>query len=366
MPRFQIVLVLVSFAAGILWFQPPTTDKNQPKESASDAHLKSLVDSSEEPSRNTGAPEATFAKSPFEKVEDGEPTLISVSKTPVSEQLPIDPTQDRPDVVLQALVDLPLTGSSEAELLNRLKSWSEDSADDAALWIETTLSGAEPESAAYALRHSFLNLWLKIEPEVALQRLELFADEDELPYLIADHVVRLADEHNSQYALNWAESSTEGAVRSRAVKDALDHWLTHDADGLAAELLVRIDEGKKTQQNTPQVDEILSNMGDRLVDKLAEQDPVKALNWAERLPSDQVETAQERVAGEWLKQDAVSAHQWLDSVLADTGTLPTGVASAIPFADIDLALATWNVVEDSAREAMTEGIVETQCLSVAQ
>ena len=267
--------------------------------------------------------------------------------------------QNSPETVLQSLVDAPLTGENETNLLQTLRTWSEDSADDAAVWIETTLDGSAPGSAGFALRRSLLSLWLEIAPPAALDRLATFAEPEEVAYLIAEHAVRLADAQSPEHALQWSESLTSEPMRTRAIDSVVDDWLIRDAEGLVTELLYRADLESQTSPNTNEASDRLSRIGGRLVDAIAANDPEQAMDLAQRLNGKNAEAAQKRVFVEWLAGTPDTALRWVNKEIAVTGTLPDTVAGAIPTASIDVAMTTVDMLEGTARNAMTEAIVET-------
>ena len=92
---------------------------------------------------------------------------------------------------------------------------------------------------------------------------------------------------------------------------------------------------------------------------LIEQDPARALQWADALPGAGAEEVRSEVIDSWLAQDPVAASDWLSGVLADTGTLPVSLASIVPQRDIDLAINTLPLLSDASHGAMTSAIVET-------
>ena len=95
------------------------------------------------------------------------------------------------------------------------------------------------------------------------------------------------------------------------------------------------------------------------MDAIAANDPEQAMDLAQRLNGKNAEAAQKRVFVEWLAGAPDTALRWVNKEIAVTGTLPDTVAGAIPTASIDVAMTTVDMLEGTARNAMTEAIVET-------
>ena len=90
-----------------------------------------------------------------------------------------------------------------------------------------------------------------------------------------------------------------------------------------------------------------------------EQDPARALQWADALPGTAADEVRSRAFDSWLVQDPVAANDWLSRTLSDTGTIPVSVASTVPQRDIDLAINILPMLSDASHDAMTSAIVET-------
>ena len=268
---------------------------------------------------------------------------------------------------LQMILEQPLTGESETALLHNLQTWSDTEPVETALWIERTLSEASPDSTADALVYPLLYQWVEIEPEVALAQLGAYADEDEVPYLMLSHAERLAEQQTPAEALEWARSMEDKASREVVVDGLLQSWLESDVAALATQLELEnpaLRYGADTADNTALDDKpadslITDNFKELVATALIEQDPARALQWADALPGAGAEDVRSEVIDSWMAQDPVAASDWLSGVLADTGTLPVSLASIVPQRDIDLAINTLPLLSDASRGAMTSAIVET-------
>ena len=268
---------------------------------------------------------------------------------------------------MQMILEQPLSGESETALLHNLQTWSDMEPAETALWIERTLSEASPGSTTDALVYPLLYQWVEIEPEVALAQLGAYADKDEVPYLMLSHAERLAEENTPVEALEWARSMQDKASREVVVDGLLQSWLESDVAALATQLELEnpaLRYGADTAENTALGDKpadslITDNFKELVATALIQQDPARALQWADALPGADAEEVRSEVIDSWLAQDPVAASDWLSGVLADTGTLPVSLASIVPQRDIDLAINTLPLLSDASHGAMTSAIVET-------
>ena len=286
--------------------------------------------------------------------------LDTIKSTDAIERSPLERT-------MQMILDQPLTGESETALLHNLQTWSDTEPGETALWIERTLSEASPGSTTDALVYPLLYQWVEIEPEVALAQLGAYADEDEVPYLMLSHAERLAEEQTPAEALEWARSMEDKASREVVVDSLLQSWLESDVAALATQLELEnpaLQYGADTAENTalgvkPADSLVTDHFKELVATALIEQDPARALQWADALPGAGAEEVRSEVIDSWLSQDPVAASDWLSGVLADTGTLPVSLASIVPQRDIDLAINTLPLLSDASHGAMTSAIVET-------
>ena len=268
---------------------------------------------------------------------------------------------------LQMVLEQPLSGESETALLRNLQAWSVSEPAETALWIERTLSEALPDSTAAALAYPLLYQWVRIEPEVALAQLNAYADEDEIPYLMLSHAEQLAIENTPAEALEWARSMEDEAAREVVVDGLLQSWLERDVADLATQLELENPEllygadtaGNAVPGDRPEASRVTDNFKELVASALIEQDPARALQWADALPATGAEELRSEVLDSWLAQDPVAAHDWLSGVLADTGTLPVSLASIVPQRDIDFAINTLPLLSDASHDAMASAIVET-------
>ncbi len=268
---------------------------------------------------------------------------------------------------LQAILAQPLTGESETALLDKLESWSVKQPAATALWIEQTLSDAWRGSAADVLRYPLLSLWVKVEPEMALSKLDAFSDKAEIPYLMLNHAVRLADESSPEEAFKWARSIEDKASSKVIVDGLLQRWLESDVGALATyiesyspQLQFVSDTTGNTTLNHEQTNSLIPDeFKTRVAKALIAHDPARALRWAYALPSTVAEEVRSEVINNWFVYDPVSAGDWLSGVLSATATLPVSLASNVPQHDIDLAINTVHSLSGASQRAMTVAIVET-------
>ena len=143
---------------------------------------------------------------------------------------------------------------------------------------------------------------MKIEPEVALARLGAYADEDEVPYLMLSHAERLAEENTPAEALEWAKSMEDKASKEVVVDSLLQSWLDRDVAALATQLELEDPElryGADSAEDTALGDKsedslITDNFKELVATALIEQDPVRALQWADALPGIGAEEVRQR------------------------------------------------------------------------
>ena len=360
--RRNVVVLLIAGLGGAWWIGSLVTGMLHPRSDI-------VVEKNVLQSTDLKEPATANVVSPFDVLKTRPVPSKVQSQTDSTDSSQLVSTSNPQSIKrsLQVILQQPLTGESETALQRTLRGWSVTEPAETALWIEQTLSETTPGSDTDALVYPLLYQWIEIEPQVALARLGAFAGEDEIPYLMLSHAERLAEENSPAEALEWARSLEDKASSAVVVDGLLQRWLEDDVTTLATQLeseAPQLRYGADTAEDTalgdnPATAQITDDFIEIAATALMEQDPARALQWADALPDTAAEKVRSKTFDSWLVQDPVAASDWLSRALSDTGTIPVSVASSIPQRDIDLAINTLPMLSDASHSAMTSAIVET-------
>lgn len=246
-----------------------------------------------------------------------------------------------PELALRTALRNTTSAETKSAVMTILAEWASTEPAAALVWLEQQGSASLRQSHTATILYA----WLEQDPQAALAQIEAMPTSRDKPFLLGQYAAFTA-EKDPLNAFQWAESLLNPAARQQAMIEVVNQWAMLNPDQLLAHLDSLPDAYQRKQ--------LLALAAPTITYQMTEQNPLKAIAWANKLPGEGRRMVQTMVFQQWFQREPEPAMNWLNQQTGvdDKTSMMASVLPDLPYQDLSLALQMFPTLNSSTQEQM--------------